>query len=303
MNIIDIRAHLYIFLATVLIAGSFIASEKLAGVINPFSLILLRFFLSLLILSPFVLLRRRYRNSILSTMPRAMIISFFYASYFVLMFIALEDTTSLNIGALYTLVPLLTAIFCIFIFKDKITITQWIVYLIGIIGTCGIIFNANLELFLSFKLNNGDLIFLLAILLMSSYSISMKLLYKDDSLTVLVYCTLIGGVIWMSLVLFILDEPLNWQMLNIELSSYLAYIVVMTTLVSSYLYQKGTIILGPKSVMSYIYLNPVLVAIFAFLIDGRKVSLEVFGFILITMLSTAILQININNRKKINKHL
>ena len=299
MNKVEIRAHLYILLATILVAGSFLATEKLAGVINPFSLILLRFLAAFLLLAPFILFRRRYRSKILSTMPRAMIISFFYAAYFVLMFVSLEETTALNTGTLYTLVPLVTAILCIFIFKDKITLTQWIVYLIGIIGTCGVIFNANLELFLSFKLNHGDLVYLFSILLMAGYSISMKLLYKNDTPVVLVFCTLIGGAIWMFLILIIMKEPLNWQLLDVELGFYMAYLVVMTTLVTLYLYQKGTIALGPKSVMSYIYLNPAVVAIFVYFIDGTKISLEVLGFILITMASTAILQISINNRKKL----
>lgn len=295
----ETKAHIYILLATILIAGSFIVTEKLAGVINPFSLILLRFFSAFILLAPFILIKRRYRSKIVSTMPRAMIISFFYAGYFVLMFISLEKTTALNTGALYTLVPLVTAILCIFIFKDKITLTQWIVYLIGIIGTSGVIFNANLELFLSFKLNHGDLVYLFSIVLMSAYSITMKLLHKDDDPIVLVFCTLVGGAIWMFLILLIMNEPLNWQVLTVELSSYMAYLVVMTTLVTLYLYQKGTIVLGPKSVMSYIYLNPALVAMFTFFIDEKKISLEVIGFILITMASTAILQISINNRKKI----
>ena len=52
------------------------------------------------------------------------------------MFKALEYTTVLNTGSIYTLVPLMTAILCIFFsLKEKIPLAQLIVYIIGIIST------------------------------------------------------------------------------------------------------------------------------------------------------------------------
>lgn len=295
MNSLHLRAHILVIIATILVAGSFIATQKLAGLISPFSLILLRFLAAAVILSPLILIRRKYRTKIVETMPRALTISFFYAGYFVLMFVALETTTALNTGALYTLVPLVTAILCIFIFKDKITFTQWFVYLIGIIGTLGVVFKANLSLFLSFSLNNGDLIYLVGILFMALYSISMKVLYKDDDPILLVFCTLVGGALWMAVILLFMAEPLNWYLIKDEMFLYMSYLVVATTLITLYLYQKATIILGPKSVMSYIYLTPAVIAVFVYFVDAVVISFPVIVAIIISMLATLILQFKINN--------
>lgn len=294
---VDLKAHFLVFLATVLVAGSFIATQQLAGLIDPFSIILLRFFAASLFLAPIVLLRAKYRKKIITTMPRAMVISLFYAGYFVLMFVALEDTTALNTGALYTLVPLVTAVLCVFFYKEKITINQWIVYLIGIVGTCGVVFKGNLELLLSFTLNGGDYIYIVSLFFMAFYSISMKSLYKGDDLILLVFCTLLGGVIWMALVLLFMNTPLNWDRIENEMIWYMAYLIVVTTLITLYLYQKATIMLGPKSVMSYIYLNPAAVALIAFFMYDEKISFEVVLSIIITMIATVILQININKAK------
>jgi len=297
MQSVDLKAHIIVLVATILVAGSFIATEKLAGIIDPFSIILLRFFVAALILAPFVFIKSKYRNKIISTMPRAMIISLFYAGYFVLMFVSLENTTALNTGALYTLVPLVTALLCIFFYKDKITFNQWVVYIIGIIGTCGVVFNGNLELFFSFTLNGGDYIYIVSLFFMALYSISMKSLYKGDDLIVLVFCTLMGGAIWMAMVLLFMGTPLNWDKIENEMIWYMAYLIVVTTLITLYLYQKATIMLGPKSVMSYIYLNPAAVAVIGFIIYGEKISLPVVVAILITMVATVILQVNINKAK------
>ena len=78
--------HFLVLIATSLVAGSFVASESLAGVINPFSLTLLRFIGAALVLLPIILFKRNFRVKILNTMPRAMVIGFFYSAFFVGLF-------------------------------------------------------------------------------------------------------------------------------------------------------------------------------------------------------------------------
>ncbi len=151
-----IKYHLLAILVTLLVAGSFISSARLSGVINPFSLTLLRFLTASLALLPFVLHKPQYRKGIAKALPRSLVMSLFFAMFFICMFEALTTTTSLNTGTLYTLVPFLTAIFSIFTFKEKITKKMLLVYLIGSSGTCWVIFGGDLEALLAFSLNGGD---------------------------------------------------------------------------------------------------------------------------------------------------
>jgi len=72
-----------VLLATALVAGSFLASEKLAGIVNPTSLTLLRFVCASLILLPIVIYKSRWRRKIIPIFPRAMVISLFYAVFFI----------------------------------------------------------------------------------------------------------------------------------------------------------------------------------------------------------------------------
>ena len=285
-----LKAHFLVLLATFLVAGSFIASAKLSGVIDSISLTLFRFFLASLCLAPIVIFNKKFREKILFVMPRAMIISLFYSLYFISFFKALETTTALNAGTLYTLVPLITAVFCVFIFKDKISFYQMILYFIGIIGTSIVVFKGNLELFLSFSLNYGDFIFLFATVFMALYSISLKFLYKkDDVLVVTVFTTLLGGCLWMFLALQIFDVPMQWEKLQGDLIFYMAYLVIGATLITVYLYQKSSIILGPKKLMAYIYLNPAAVAILMYIFEGKVVNLGVLFGIIISTFATIVL--------------
>jgi drug/metabolite transporter (DMT)-like permease len=267
----NIKAHLLVVLATFVIASSFIISKKLSGIIDPISINLYRFLFASLLLIPFVVLKKTYRLKIKKSFKKGLIISLFYSLYFIGFFKALEFTTALNTGTIYTLLPFLTAIFAIFIFKQKITKTQVLIYLIGIVGTLIVIFKGDITLFLSMSLNKGDIIYLFAIISMVLYSVSAKYLYEEGDIVIVVtLTTLIGGAVWMGLSLFVLEIPLEWGKIKGVLFWYMSYLVVIT-FVSVYLYQKATIILGPKKVMAYVYLSPAVIALLSFVFEGINI--------------------------------
>lgn len=284
------KAHIYVVIATIFIAGSFLASYKLSSTIDAISLTLYRFVLALIFLSPLIIFNKKRVKAVPKFLPKAMVISLFYSLYFIGMFKALEYTTVLNTGSIYTLVPLMTAILCIFFFKEKIPLAQLIVYIIGIISTLIVVFKANLELLLKFSLNQGDIIFLIASLSMALYSIFLKVLYKkDDDIIVLVFSTLMAGIIWMSFTMWILDIPYEWEKIEGNLLFSMLYLVVATTILTLFLYQKATLILGPKKVMAYIYISPSLVALIMFIFEKQTISLGVFIGILLSTIATIII--------------
>jgi drug/metabolite transporter (DMT)-like permease len=286
----NIKAHIFVILATFLVGGSFIVSQKLSGIIDPISITLMRFVLASILLAPFIIFIKKYRIKIFDTFKRAMIISFFYSSFFIGMFKALETTTALNTGAIYTLIPLLTGIFSIFVFKQYISAKQYTVYAFGILGTGIVVFKGNLALFLALSLNSGDVLFLFSIIFMALYSISAKFFYKEnDELLVVVFMTLIGGCIWMTLALVLFDVPLEWDKIDAKNFLNVAYLSIGTTLFTVFLYQSANVVLGPKKVMSYVYLSPAVIGIIAFIIDGTTMNYYTMIGILISAIATVIL--------------
>ncbi len=257
---------------------------------NPVSLTLLRFVGAAAILLPIVLYKPEWRNRIPSTLPRAMIISLFFSIFFICLFESLKTTTSLNTGTLYTLVPFTTAFLSLFIFKDKISKTKLVAYLFGALGTTWVVFDGQLEMLLSFSLNTGDFIFLGGALAMCLYSISMKFLYRNDHMLVLVFCILLGGSIWMALALILTEQPLQWHLIRGYSIIHMLYLVIFATLTTVYLYQKSTVVLGPSKVMAYIYLNPASVGMLLILVDQVVIPLIVLPGILISVVVTIILQ-------------
>jgi len=286
----NLNAHLLVLLATFLVGGSFIISGKLSGIIDPISIDLLRFIIAAGILVPFIFLKKEYREKVKSTFKRGMIISFFYSLFFIGLFTSLEYTTALNTGTLFTLVPLITGIFSIFVFKQQIASKQYLVYFIGIVGTCMVVFKGDIERFLSLSLNYGDILFLFSTFSMALYSISSKYFHKeDDKLIVLVFLTLLGGCIWMGIALVVFDIPLHWDKVDSSMFTYLLYLSIAATLITAYLYQKATVILGPKKVMAYVYLNPATIGILLLVFEG--VSMNAFTTLGIIISSFATLRL------------
>lgn len=294
-----IKAHCMVILATILIAGSFLASNNLTGTVNPISLTLLRFVIATLCLAPVVLFTPRFRKQIMRVLPRCMVISFFYSGYFICLFEALKTTTVLNTGTLYTLTPFITAVLCIFLFKMKVGLVQFFAYVLGAIGTLWVVFNGSLNSLLSLSLTQGDLIFMLGVCSMCGYTIVMKLLYRKDNVIVLTFCTLLGGTLWMTIATVAMGIPLQWDLLQGNALLSMVYLAIGATLLTSYLYQKASIALNPSSVTAYIYMSPACVALLTFLIHGESISTVILFGIGLSAIATLFLQImNVRNSHK-----
>lgn len=287
---VDLKQHFWAVLATFLIAGSFISSEILSDVINPISLTLLRFVIATLALLPFILFKQRYRSALPRALPRYLLLSLFFAIFFICMFEALKTTTALNTGTLYTLVPFMTAILSIFVLKERVTQKLLQVYLIGTVGTCWVVFGGNIDAVLAFSLKSGDALFLGGCVSMVIFSVFMKRVYRGDDMMVTVFCTMLGGSLWMLLALIMFDEPLHWSLLETDLWLHMGYLSIFATLVSTFMIQKTTITLGPTKVMAYIYLNPAFVALILLFFKGESIPIIVLPGMLISLIATIILQ-------------
>ncbi len=284
------QAHGLVLLSTLLVAGSFIAAAPLAQLINPYSLTLLRFLLAAVLLAPVVLLNPTLRPRVLPALPRTLINSFLFSAFFVCMFEAQQTTSSLNTAAIYTLVPVITAILSLFLLGERFTLKRILAYGLGIIGACWVIFEGELDAFLSLRLNRGDLVFLLGTLLMGGYAVSMRKLYRGDPMIVLVFGILVGGVLWMSLALLLTGSRLDWQQLDLEAFGYMAYLVLGATLATVYIFQRATVALSPSRVNAYVYLNPACVALLALILGQGEIPLAVVPGIVISAVATLVLQ-------------
>jgi len=122
--------------------------------------------------------------------------------------------------------------------------------------------------------------------------VAMKLLYRpSDPMVVLVFCILFSGAGWMAAAMLGLGYPLNWEQISGDNLWAMTYLVVAATLCTVYLYQRSTVILGPRRVMAYIYLNPAAVALLLWCIEGVTIPALVVPGIIMCGVATLLLQL------------
>ena len=276
--------------AVVLFSGSFPVTALLTREIHPISITLLRFLIAVICLSPFVLGKVGYRRMLPKAFPKGLAIGIFYSGYFILMFMALSETSVINTGTLQTLTPLITALMSVIVFKTRIKNVELIAYLFGFVGTVWVVFKGSWQALIGLHLNHGDMIFIAATVCMSVYIIIMKWVYGNEAVIVMTYCTLVGGLVALSLALLLLDIPLHWNLLPKSEIKDIAYLAVGATLCSSYLIQKGSSILTPAKVSAYIYLSPVFVLLIYSLFHWKMPNVNILPGIFLSVCSTIVLQ-------------
>ncbi len=285
------RAHLLMSLNILIIAGAIIASEELSNVANSYSLTLLRFIAASILLAPVVLLVKSKRARLIKIFPKSFVISFFYCAFFVGFFEALETTNSLNTGAIFTLVPLITAILSMLFLKQSLNSKLLVFYLTGVVTASWIVFKGNIALFLAADVSEGDIIFLIATISFCCFTLSMKLLYRGEDMASVVFCTLVGGAIWMMLAKVVFAYPLHWHEVQGKYVYYMAYLVVAATLFTVYLFQRVTVILGPVRVNAYFYIIPALVALMAVAHSSRTLPGHLLPAIILSFLISLAIQL------------
>jgi len=67
------------------------------------------------------------------------------------------------------------------------------------------------------------------------------------------------------------------------------YLIIAATLFTLYLYQQGSIALGPKKLMAYVYLNPIAVALLMYIFEGKILNLGSLLGIAISTFATIVL--------------
>ena len=286
----SLRYHLLLLVSTIIIAGSFISAQILSAGVDSTSLALMRFCLAALILSPFILFRKERRRAFIRVLPKGLIISFFYSAFFLLMFKSLKTPTTLNTGTLYTLVPFLTAVAGILIFRDKIRPGTLLVYVISTVGTLWVISRGDIDVLLHLNINHGDLLFLLGCLSMVCFSLAMKLLYKGEEMLVFVFSTLLSGALWMGAALLLSGQMPDYSNMTLNMSFHMVYLTVFATLLTSWILQITTVKLSPREVSAYIYLNPVFVALISMIFTSQALPVSVYPGIALSVLSTVLLQ-------------
>lgn len=253
--------HFLMLLYTVLVSGSFHIGHVLVNYMDSTVLTFVRFLLGSVLFGIYVFPRYEVKRPSLSDLARYFAISASMIFYFWAMFEALRYTTPLNTAITYTVVPLFSAVYGIFLLRERVSLRKFTVLFAAMLGAVWVIIDGSLSRLAELDFNKGDVIFLIGCLCIGLYSPLSKKLHKGEPMPVLTLWTMITGTVWLLLIANVKILEINIRLLDTAFFAGVAYITVFATIATFFIVQYSSKQLPVSKVMSYIYLTPVFVII------------------------------------------
>ncbi|MCZ6605489.1 MAG: DMT family transporter [Alphaproteobacteria bacterium] len=283
------NAHLFMMLATVLVATSFPVGAAITHGLDSLVLTLLRFVLAAVLFAPLVAWRYGLSLPNWRDLARYGAVSACLVGFFWGMFAALRYTSVLNTATIFTLTPVIAAVVSAVLLKEKLSGAARLALPVGIIGAIWVIFRGDLAALISLKLGRGDAIFLAATVAMGFYGPLVKILHRGEPMAQMTFWTLVTGAFW----LLVLSAPrlsgVEWAAVPMSVYSGIVYLAVFTTLITFFAVQWSTTIIGPTKVMSYTYLNPAIVLVLGLAFGQESPTLATYPGLILIVAATYIL--------------
>lgn len=245
--------------ATLLVATSFPVVAAIAQGLDSLVMTLLRFALATILIAPIVAWRTGLGWPGLAGLLRYAALSACLVGFFWGMFAALRTTTALNTSTIFTLTPVITAGFAYLMVRERLGTAARLALPVAALGAVWVIFRGDLAALLALELGRGDVIFFGATLALGLYGPLIKLFHRGEPMARMTFWTLATGTAWLILLAGPRLGNIEWSLVPVEVYAGIAYLALFTTMVTFFLFQWSTTIIGPTRAQSYTYVTPALV--------------------------------------------
>lgn len=282
-------AHLGMLLFAALIAGSFTLGAMTVPHIHAAPLNALRFVLAALFMGLFAFGVQRIRFEWPKAPWRFGINGFLTAVYFVTMFIALTMTRPVATSAVYTLVPLMTAVTAFFIIGQRSGPAVLLSLVLAGAGAIWVIFRGDLEALLGFDVGQGELVYFVGCIAYAIYTPLIRHFNRGEPAVILSFWTMAATALW--ILLYGLPEIIatDWLALPPVVWWVVLYLAIGPTAICFFLIQFASAHLPAAKVIAYGYVVPAFVIVFEGFIGHGWVSLSVVAGALVTVLGLVVL--------------
>jgi drug/metabolite transporter (DMT)-like permease len=282
-------AHLAMLLFAALIAGSFTGGALAVPHLAAAPLNALRFLLAALLMGAFAFGAARHRFALPKAPWRFGIMGFLMAIYFVTMFVALAMTLPVATSAVYTLVPLMTALTAHFLVGQRSGPLVLLSLVLAGLGAVWVIFRGDPGALLAFDIGQGELIYFVGCLAYAFYAPLLRRFSRGEASLVLSFWTLAATAIWITG--YGLPEILtvDWLALPPVVWWVVLYLAVGPTAICFFLIQFASHHLPAAKVIAYGYLTPAFVILFEGFAGHGWASVSVLAGALVTVLGLVVL--------------
>ncbi|MFC1673555.1 DMT family transporter [Pseudomonadota bacterium] len=274
--------HVLMTVVTVLVATSFPVGAAITNGLDPVVLTFLRFVLAAVLFAPIVAWRYGLTVPGLRDLARYSVLSVCLVGFFWGMFAALRHTSALNTATIFTLLPLVTALVAAVLLRERLAPASRLALPVGAVGAVWVIVRGDVNTLISLDFGRGDAIFLAATLVMGFYGPLVKRLHRDEPMAQMTFWTLVTGAFWLLLLSAPRFSMVDWGQVPLGVYAGIVYLAVFTTLVTFFVIQWSSLVIGPTKTVSYTYFNPILVLVMGLALgEGLPVLATYPGFLLI----------------------
>ncbi len=266
-----------------LVSTSYSVGALLAPTIAPIPLTFMRFVLASGVFAVVMLASRTPFTLDRGLVFRAGVVGLIFVAFFVSMFKALETVTPLSTGAIFALVPLLSAAIGWLVLGRRLSPAALLLLVVAGLGAVWVVFGGSLARLRALALGHGELVYFLGCIAYAAYPTFLQKTARGDPPVRLTFLSFLAAVV----LLLLWDAPgilatrwtelAGWQWLG------LIWLAAVPTSITFYLLQYASLRLTPAKVMAYTYLTPAGVMVIESLLGHGLPGLSVMAGIAVTL--------------------
>lgn len=286
-----LRGHLAMVLFAAFISGSFSLGSMAVPYVGSSALNAVRFLFATVVMgaAAFALYRKLPLPD--TAAWRFGILGALMAGYFIAMFAALKITDPVSTGAVFTLIPLMSAAFGYMFLRQTVRPVVVLSLLIAGCGAVWVIFRGDVDALLSFDVGRGEVIFLFGCICHAAYAPLVKKFNRREPVVLTTFWTTIATFIVVTIVGFGTGEVVSTQWASLPTIVWIAigYLAIVTSAGTFFLLQYASVRLPASKVLSYGYMIPVFVILYEGLLGHGWASLAVLAGALVTVLGLVVM--------------
>lgn len=264
-----------------LIAASFSIGGRAVTHISPGAITAARFLFATLVLGvvAYSLATAKERQNLIRPTGawRFAALGVLMGCFFITMFEALEITDPVSTGAVFTLMPLLTALFGYFTNGQITKPISLISLLIAGCGSVWVIFDGDLNALLAFDFGRGEAIFFVGVAAHALYAALVPRFNRGESVHVFTFWSVTGT--FLCVALYGANDVVNaaWLEMPAIVWAAIFYLSTFTTAVTFYLLQFAVMRIPAATATGYVYLTPTLIILLEGVFGGGWSSISVIA--------------------------
>lgn len=248
--------HVAMLLFSALVAGSFSLGAIVANDIAPAALNAARFAIAAVVIGIAASLTTGIPRKAAAAPWRYLLLGGMFATYFVLMFEGLKTAEPVSASAVFTLTPILSALFGYLLLRQITTPRMALALAIGGAGALWVIFRADLAALLAFHPGKGEIIYFWGCVAHAAYTPMVRKLNRGEPAVVFTFGMLLAGCLLLTLYGWNDILATDWLHLRPIVWIALGYVAIFASAATFVLLQFATLRLPSAKVMAYTYLTP-----------------------------------------------